>query len=1054
MPRIGESELERLKAEVSLLRLVEAAGIKLVKQGQDYAGQCPFHADATPSLKVSPAKNLFHCFGCGAGGGVVDWMMKRNGVSFRHAVELLREGIAEIKDVSGDDSGVPVKRSTVRALPAPVTPEADDQKLLNQVVDYYHATLKQAPEALAYLAARGIGGSAAQEAVDTFKLGYANRTLGLRLPDKLRKEGRLIRERLEKLGLYRASGHEHFNGSLIVPVLDARGAVVEIYGRKIRDDLRAGTPKHLYLPGPHRGVWNVQALAQPEIILCEALLDALTFWCAGYRNVTAAYGAEGFTDDMLAAFIQQHGVKRVLIAYDRDEAGDRAALKLTEKLIAAGIECWRIQFPKGMDANDYALKVQPASKSLGMVIRKAVWLGNGVAPERDTAEPVVEIVPQAATAAPIAAKLAAKAENDHAVPSALAAAVLSGAAPPIMPDAAETVLPASPVPPAPAADIAAAVSDTEIVLAFAERRWRVRGLPKNLAVGVLKVNVMVSHDMPDQGGAFHVDTLDLYHARSRGLFVQAAAVELRVPEDALKTELGRVLLKLEQLQDDTIRKALEPQAPVTPTMSDGERDAALALLRDPDLLERILADFNSCGVVGEAVNKITAYLAATSRKLDTPLGVVVQSSSAAGKSSLMDAVLAFIPDEDKVKYSAMTGQSLYYLGTTSLKHKVLAIVEETGAQKASYALKLLQSEGELTIASTGTDAAGNLITQEYRVEGPTALITTTTAIDVDEELLNRCLVLAVDEGREQTRAIHARQRAKRTLAGLQARQAKQDILTLHRNAQRLLQPLAVVNPYADKLTFLDDRTRTRRDHEKYLTLIDTIALLHQHQRTIKTITQGERTVRYIEATAADIAQATALAHEVLGRSLDELPPQTRRLLKLLQQMVSAHCAAQSCRQSDYHFSRRDARAYTGMSDTQLRLHLERLLHLEYVLAHRGCRGQSFVYELLFDGSGDPAQPHLNGLIDAAALTENMPMTESSRGETPQNAGSTRGENGVNAGDARPVKTRVTPSGARVEEESAVSATKPRAMNGTNGAVLSYPQNLPLAAAAASSGHAV
>ena len=128
----------------------------------------------------------------------------------------------------------------------------------------------------------------------------------------------------------------------------------------------------------------------------------------------------------------------------------------------------------------------------------------------------------------------------------------------------------------------------------------------------------------------------------------------------------------------------------------------------------------------------------------------------------MDAVLAFVPEEERVKYSAMTGQSLFYMGETDLKHKVLAIVEEEGAERASYALKLLQSEGELTIASTGKDpATGKLVTQEYRVEGPVMIFLTTTAIELDEELLNRCLVLTVDEDREQTQAIHRLQRERR-----------------------------------------------------------------------------------------------------------------------------------------------------------------------------------------------------------------------------------------------------------------------------------------------------
>jgi hypothetical protein len=150
---------------------------------------------------------------------------------------------------------------------------------------------------------------------------------------------------------------------------------------------------------------------------------------------------------------------------------------------------------------------------------------------------------------------------------------------------------------------------------------------------------------------------------------------------------------------------------------------------------------------------LLVYLAGVSRLLDRPLAVIVQSPSAAGKSMLMDSALAFLPEEARIKYSAMTGQSLYYLGETNLKHKILAIVEEAGAEKASYALKLLQSEGELTIASTGKDPqTGRMETQEYHVEGPVMIMLTTTAIDLDEELQNRCLTLAVDDSPSRRRA--------------------------------------------------------------------------------------------------------------------------------------------------------------------------------------------------------------------------------------------------------------------------------------------------------------
>ena len=972
MARIPEAEIERLKAGVPVERLVEASGIELKKGGKDLRGRCPFHEDATASLVVTPAKNLWHCFGCGVGGGPIDWVMKRRGVSFRHAVELLRA------DVGLAAAGEPSARRRAK-LPAPVALDAGEQELLDQVIGYYHETLLSSPEALAYLERRGI---ASRELIEQHRLGFANRTLGLRLPATQIKAGAEVRSRLQKIGLIRESGHEHFNGSLVVPVFDAAGHVVEVYGRKLLDNLRAGTPLHLYMPGPHRGVWNERALTsqqsgQGEMILTEALIDAMTFWCAGYRNVTAAYGVEGLTDDHITAF-KRCRVRRVLIAFDRDDAGERGAEKAAERLMSEGLECYRVQFPKGMDANEYALKVTPADKSLGLVIRKAVWLGKGPPPADSGGEApglhVEDVVLPAAVAEPTPAESAPALESPSlaAVPAAAPGAT-------------------------PVADIAAEVTDDEVVMSFAcgesARRYRVRGLAKNLSAEVLKVNVLVS-----RGEAYHVDSFDLYAARARAHYITQAAKELACREDVIKLDLGRILLKLETLQAERIKAAMKVEREA-PRMTEADEAQALALLKSPDLLTRIVADFDACGLVGEVINKLVGYLAATSRKLGGPLAIVVQSSSAAGKSSLMDAVLAFMPEEERIKYSAMTGQSLFYMGETSLKHKILAIAEEEGASRASYALKLLQSEGELTIASTGKDAAtGNLVTQQYRVEGPVMIFLTTTAIEIDEELLNRCMVLSVDEGREQTEAIHRLQRAKRTLQGLKAKQGKAHLVKLHQNAQRLLRALAVVNPYADRLTFLSDKTRTRRDHEKYLTLIDTIALLHQHQRPVRTMQGAGQIVEYIEVTAEDITQANTLAHEVLGRSLDELPPQTRRLLASVVLHVRSQARAQAIPVAEMRFTRKDLREATGWGDTQLRVHLERLVSLEYLLTHREGAGGRFTYELVFDGDVSTAV-HLSGLIDAVGI-EAVPTTAKSRGQHPEVAGRLRVDSGPVAAPSR------------------------------------------------------
>ncbi len=920
MARLPNDQIERIKTDISLLRLVEGQGYKVIKQGKDHAVACPFHDDLTPSLIISPKSNLYHCFGCGAAGSVIDWVMKTQSLAFREAaVWLSNECLPLAVETQKEKTPSPLAAKSLAA-------EKDDQALLQRVIAFYHETLKQNVEAQDYLKSRGLDDV---ELIDYFKLGYANRSLGLTLPHKTRKAGEEIRTHLQAVGLYRESGHEHFNGSLVVPVIDEQGKITEVYGRKLLGNLRKGTPKHLYLPGPHAGVFNPSCLQSEEIILCESLIDALTFWRWGFKHVTTSYGTEGFTSELFNAF-KQHKTKRVLIAYDRDEAGNLAAEKLSKQLVEAGIACYRILFPKSMDANEYALKMSPADKALGLVIRKAEWMGEGSDPAQ-----LVKVVDQQAT----------------------------------------------PKPALPLDDVQIQENDRELFITFGSREYRVRGHDKNTGYDQLKIQLLVQRD-----DMMHMDKLDLYSSKQRQVFINQACVELGVKDDIIKKDLTKILLTLEDRQS----KKTAPTIPQSAQMTEEEKQAALELLRDPSLLSRLLEDFERAGVIGEETNKLVGYLACVSRKLDKPLAVMIQSSSAAGKSSLMDSVLNMMPEEERVQYSAMTGQSLFYMGETNLKHKILAVAEEEGARAASYALKLLQSEGEVTIASTSKDeSSGDLVTKEYKVEGPVMLFFTTTAIDSDEELVNRCLVLSVNEDDAQTAGIHASQRDKRTVEGREQSLLKKQVVQLHQNAQRLLKTVNVVNPYARDLTFPTHKVRLRRDNEKYLTLIETIAFLHQYQRKEKVYQCGGEPLKYIEVTLDDIELANRLAAEVLGKTLDELPQQTRKLLTLMTDWIKQECQTQGIEQQDFRFSRRHVRELCGWSETQVRTHIKRLVDMEYLLTHSGQRGQSFEYELIYSGEGHDGHMFLSGLIDIKELRAKMnarkkapviPMTTTSRGK--------------------------------------------------------------------------
>jgi len=1001
MPMIPDDEIERIKREADLAAVVRSRGVELKPQGGDLVGLCPFHEDKHPSLHVTPAKRLWRCVSCQATGNVIQFVQRYDGVSFRHAFELLKSG--KLSALAAPSPGAPVKKSTVPRLDSPLAADADDQAALRQVLDYYHARLKENPAALAYLAKRGL----TAEAIATFRVGFVDRTLGLRLPNNQRKEGAALRARLARLGIIRDTGHEHLRGRVVFPVIAESGEIGTVYGRAIDDGGKHD--RHLFLPGPQRGIFNPAALRSPEVIVTEGVIDALTFWGAGFKNVTTSYSAKALPEELLDALLAAK-VQRVLIAFDRDDAGDKGAAEVAAQLAAHGVECSRVVFPHGLDANAYALAVTPPEKSLGVLLRAALPMGEL------RSKPAVSSSPVAPAPSSLAAKAAVEAAPVARAPEVTAAPS----------EAAREEKPASPV-------VVAKNDAEEIVLVVGEREWRVRGLAKNSGFESLKVTLRVAC-----AERWHLDALDLCVARQREHFVGAAAAETLLKPELVKRDLGHVLRKLEELQEARLQADAAPKK-AEPPMSAEEREAALALLRDPKLLDRILADFAACGVVGEETNKLVGYLAAVSRKLDHPLAVIVQSTSAAGKSALMEAVLAFVPPEERVKYSALTGQALYYLGGEAhLKHKILAIVEEEGAERASYALKLLQSEGELTIASTGKDpATGRMVTQEYRVEGPVMIFLTTTAVDLDEELLNRCLVLSVDESREQTRRIHTQQRARYTLDGIRASEARAAVLALHRAAQRLLRPLRVFNPYADRLTFLDDKTRTRRDHTKYLLLIATVALLHQHQREIRQIDcGGGKTAPCIVATLADIAAANRLAHETLGRCLDDMPPQTRRLLALIEREVAARCAAKKLERGDVRFTRRQVREATGWSNTQLHVHLKRLEDLEYLLTHRADHGQGFVYELVYDGAGKDGRPFVCGLLDVGRVADPAPADAGASGGAaalpprPHDYDAPRsGSAGPDSGSIRPAFGPLSgpiPPGKNGDSSSEDRAPKPRA----------------------------
>lgn len=488
----------------------------------------------------------------------------------------------------------------------------------------------------------------------------------------------------------------------------------------------------------------------------------------------------------------------------------------------------------------------------------------------------------------------------------------------------------------------------------------------------------------EKGGRLHIDTIDFYSAKMRKQLAQDICLSFEELPETVNADIKKLLTVCEAQSDK--RTSAFAKAATTDreaqSISLVEKQEAEAFGMSGKLIENVLEDFVKCGLVGEENNKILSYLAMTSRKMEEPLSVLILSSSGAGKTALQDAALDFCPPEDLVKLTSLSARALFYKEKTSLKNKVLAIEEGAGAEQASYAIRNLISSDSLTSEVAIRDPqTGKLTTMTNTVEGPASVFCTTTNPEVDPETRSRFLVTGIDESREQTRRILEFQRQRHSVEGLKDNLEIEKILRIHRNFQRLLKPVKVVNPLVDKLGYADDRLQGRRAQPQYLNLISTVAFLRQMRKQVRLCNMNgglgaevKKAIEFIEVDEKDIELGNRLALEILGKTLDELSIPARDLLGQLEKMIGdKFCELRKCnpgtslRKSDIGFSRREVREFTGWTQTRLRTHLKELIDLEYVLVDGGCNGKTLqTYKFIYDGQGKDGSRFIPGAKGASS----------------------------------------------------------------------------------------
>lgn len=401
------------------------------------------------------------------------------------------------------------------------------------------------------------------------------------------------------------------------------------------------------------------------------------------------------------------------------------------------------------------------------------------------------------------------------------------------------------------------------------------------------------------------------------------------------TKIRKALIKLtRELEEYRIDNPSGEQAIVIDyELPEMERKQAEELLISPDLLSKTNELIGASGVIGEENNRLLMYLIFTSRITSNPLHCISFGSSGAGKTHLQSKIAALIPDEDKKEITQLSASAIYYVGKDELKNKLVLIEDMDGAEEALLPLRELQTKKRISKSVVQKGLGGVGRTQQQIVEGPICLAGCTTKASIYEDNANRSFLLYIDESSEQDERIMQYQRL--GFAGKIDVDAEDKAAKLLRNVQRLLNPIKVVNPFAEHLILPKTVFKPRRTNMHYLQLIEVITFYHQMQREKEYDEQtGEE---YIETTHEDILLANTLMKDVLLRKSDRLNGVTRDYFESLNVYLKS--------ENKTKYSNQEIRREFRISEPTLRRYHKRLLEEGYIRKVGGDKKTSYQYEV-------------------------------------------------------------------------------------------------------------
>ena len=450
--------------------------------------------------------------------------------------------------------------------------------------------------------------------------------------------------------------------------------------------------------------------------------------------------------------------------------------------------------------------------------------------------------------------------------------------------------------------------------------------------------------------------LDLYNSVQVDKLVRMAAERLEIGTSIIAAALADLIDLLETYRLEEREKQLTT-ADKRKILSEEEIKVAQDYLSAPNLMERTKSDIGKAGVIGEETNRLLMYLIFTSRKRSNPLHIISLGSSGIGKTHLQEKVAELIPEEDKIEITTLSENAFYYFGQQQLRNKLILIEDLDGAESVLYPLREIKSKKRITKTVVVKNTKGETRTVSLIVEGPVSVAGCTTRETLYEDNANRSFLLHMDESAEQDERIMEYQR--KLAAGKIDLAFEEKIKEQFRDMQRVLQPIAIRNPYAEQLQIPKAVFKPRRTNAHYLAFIEVVTYYHQYQR--EKCYDQETGEEHIETTLEDIAEANKLMKEVLLRKSDQLNGATRDYFEKLKSYLKERAGKESPSNSD--FSNREIRSTMRIKGTTLRRYHHSLLDVGLIRVKSGKKSTGYQYELVSPDEYQQLRQSIAGVLD-------------------------------------------------------------------------------------------